>query len=161
VSVNTVAKIMAELGPAGRRIRRCRSLTRPGRRAAAPDLVRQDFTADAPDQVWCGDTTEIGTGEGKLCLATVIDLSPRRLPGYAVSERRDAEPVAAALRMAVAARGGDVRGVLFHSDHGSEYTSRRFRRACRCLGVSQSMGRVGSCFGNAVSEAFHSVLRAA
>jgi hypothetical protein len=78
VSVNTVARIMAELGLAGRKIRRRRGPTRPGRRAAAPDFVHRDFTADAPDQVWCGNMTEIETGEGKLYLATVIDLFSRR-----------------------------------------------------------------------------------
>ncbi|MEV6319003.1 integrase core domain-containing protein [Streptomyces sp. NPDC051776] len=61
--------------------------------------------------------------------------------------------------LAAATRGGDVRGVIFHSHRGSEYQSRRFRRACRLLGVTQSMGRVGSCFDNAVSEAFNSVLK--
>ncbi|MEU5092829.1 IS3 family transposase, partial [Streptomyces sp. NPDC021356] len=119
VSVNTVAKVMAELGLAGRKARRRRGLTRPGKRAAAPDFVRRDFTADAPDQVWCGDMTEIVTGEGKLYLATVIDLFSRRLLGYATGERHDAELVVASLRMA-ATRGGDVRGVIFHSDRGSE-----------------------------------------
>ncbi|MFJ2137123.1 IS3 family transposase [Streptomyces sp. NPDC087845] len=63
VSVNTDARLMAELGLAGRKIRRRRGLTRPGKRPAAPDFVRRDFTADAPDQVWCGDMTEIPTGE--------------------------------------------------------------------------------------------------
>jgi putative transposase len=158
VSVNTVAKIMAELGLVGRAARRRRSLTRPGKRAAAPDFVRRDVTADAPDQVWCGDMTEVETGEGKLCLATVIDLFSRRMLGYAMGGRHDADLVVAALHMAGATRGGEVRGVIFHSDRG-EYTSRRFRRACRRLGVSQSMGRVGSCFDNAVSEAFNSVLK--
>ncbi|MFL4953234.1 IS3 family transposase [Streptomyces sp. MMS24-I31] len=158
VSVNTVAKIMAELGLAGRKIRRRRGLTRPGRRAAFPDFVRRDFSATAPDQVWCGDLTEIVTGEGKLYLACVIDLFSRRLLGYAMGQRHDAELVVASLNMAAATRGGDVKGVIFHSDRGSEYHSRRFRRACRRLGVTQSMGRVGSCFDNAVSEAFHSVL---
>ncbi|MGI5508363.1 IS3 family transposase [Streptomyces sp. CA-106131] len=159
VSVNTVAKLMAELGLAGRKIRRRRGLTRPGRRAAAPDFVRRDFTADAPDQVWAGDMTEIVTSEGKLYLATVIDLFSRRLLGYAMSARHDAELVVASLHMAAATRGGDVKGVIFHSDRGSEYVSRRFKRACRRLGVTQSMGRVGSCFDNAVSEAFNSVLK--
>ncbi|MET8249102.1 IS3 family transposase, partial [Streptomyces sp. NPDC005202] len=121
VSVNTVAKVMAELGLAGRKVRRRRSLTRPGKRPAAPDFVRRDFTAEEPDLVWAGDLTEIETGEGKLYLATVIDLFFRRLLGYAMAER--------------------------------------FRRACRKLGVVQSMGRVGSCFDNAVSEAFNSVLK--
>ncbi|MFE3643460.1 IS3 family transposase [Streptomyces sp. NPDC059169] len=159
VSVNTVARLMAEHGLAGRKVRRRRGLTRPGKRPAAPDFVRRDFTADAPDQVWCGDMTEIATGEGKVYLATVIDLFSRRLLGYAMGTRHDAELVVASLNMAAATRGGDVKGVIFHSDRGSEYGSRRFRRACRRLGVTQSMGRVGSCFDNAASEAFNSVLK--
>ncbi|MET9880688.1 IS3 family transposase [Actinacidiphila glaucinigra] len=159
VSVNTVAKLMAELGLAGRKIRRRRGPTRPGRRATAPDFVRRDFTADAPDQVWAGDMTEIVTSEEKLYLATVIDLFSRRLLGYAMSAHHDAELVVASLHMAAATRGGDVKGVIFHSDRGSEYVSRRFKRACRRLGVTQSMGRVGSCFDNAISEAFNSVLK--
>jgi transposase InsO family protein len=61
--------------------------------------------------------------------------------------------------MAAATRNGDVRGVIFHSDRGSEYGSRKFARACRRLGVTRSMGWVGSCFDNAVSEAFNSVLK--
>ncbi|WP_328674755.1 IS3 family transposase [Streptomyces sp. NBC_00328] len=159
VSVNTVAKTMAELGLAGRKIRRRRGLARPGRRAAAPDFVRRDFSADAPDQVWAGDMTEIVTSEGKLYLATVIDLFSRRLLGYAMGERHDAELVVASLHMAAATRGGDVKSVIFQSDRGSEYVSRLFKRACRRLGVTQSMGRVGSSFDNAVSEAFNSVLK--
>lgn len=83
----------------------------------------------------------------------------RRLLGYAMGAHHDADLVVAALNMAAATRGGDVRGVIFHSDRGSEYTSRKFARACRKLGVTQSMGRVGSCFDNAVSEAFNSVLK--
>ncbi|MGW2818937.1 IS3 family transposase [Streptomyces sp. NPDC001415] len=120
ISVNTVAKLMAELGLAGRKIRRRQGLTRPGKRPAAPDFVRRDFTADEPDQVWCGDMTEIVTGDGKLYLATVIDLFSRRLLGYAMGARHDAELVVASLQMAAATRGGDVRGVIFHSDRGSE-----------------------------------------
>ncbi|NMI54261.1 IS3 family transposase [Streptomyces sp. RLA2-12] len=159
VSVNTVAKLMAELGLVARKVRHRRGLTRPGKRPAAPDFVGRDFTAEAPDLVWCGDMTEIESGEGKLYLATVIDLFSRRLLGYAMGERHDASLVVAALHMAAATRGGDVQGVIFHTDRGTEYASRKFRRACRKLGVFQSMGRVGSCFDNAVSEAFNSVLK--
>jgi putative transposase len=159
VSVNTVAKVMAELGLAGRKVRRRRGLTRQGKRPAAPDFVKRDFTAEEPDLVWVGDMTEIVTVEGKVYLATVIDLYSRRLLGYAMGARHDADLVVAALNMAAATRGGDVRGVIFHSDRGSEYISRKYARACRKLGVFQSMGRVGSCFDNAVSEAFNSVLK--
>ncbi|WP_411153477.1 DDE-type integrase/transposase/recombinase [Streptomyces sp. A30] len=64
--------------------------------------------------------TEIVTSEGKLYLATVIDLFSRRLLGYAMGARHDAELVVASLNMAAATRGGDVKGVIFHSDRGSE-----------------------------------------
>ncbi|MFE4445056.1 IS3 family transposase, partial [Streptomyces sp. NPDC056820] len=159
ISVNTVAKLMAELGLVARVVRRRSGLTRPGKRPAAPDFVKRDFTAEEPDLVWAGDMTEIVTAEGKLYLATVIDLFSRRLLGYAMGAHHDADLVVAALNMAAATRGGDVRGVIFHSDRGSEYGSRKFARACRRLGVTRSMGRVGSCFDNAVSEAFNSVLK--
>jgi transposase InsO family protein len=95
----------------------------------------------------------------ELYLATVIDLFSRRLLGYVMADRHDAELVMASLNMAAATRGGDVRGVIMHMDRGSEYTSRRFKRACRLLGIVQSMGRVGSCFDNAVSEAFNSIAK--
>ncbi|BBJ37293.1 hypothetical protein SSPO_000110 [Streptomyces antimycoticus] len=84
VPVNTIAKIMSKFGLVARKVRRRRGLTRPGKRPAAPDFVRRDFTAQAPDLVWCGDMTEIETGQGKLYLATVIDLFSRRLLGYAM-----------------------------------------------------------------------------
>jgi putative transposase len=76
VSENTVARLMAQLGLAGRRPRRRpRHLTKQGKRPAAPDLVRRKFTAVAPNVLWCGDLTEIDTDEGKLYLATVLTSS--------------------------------------------------------------------------------------
>jgi putative transposase len=129
VSVNTVAKLMADLGLAGRPLpRRRRSLTRQGKRPVFPDRVQRRFTAPEPDVLWCGDLTEIVTDEGKLYLATVLDLYSRRMLGYAMSERHDADLAVASLRMAAATRGGDVDGVIFHSDRGSEgeYTAEAF-----------------------------------
>jgi transposase InsO family protein len=159
VSPNTVAARMVELGLAGRAPKRRRSLTRPGRRPAAPDLVRRKFTAVAPDVLWCGDVTQIDTDEGPLYLATVEDLFSRRMLGHAMSAHHDAALVVAALQMAAATRGGDVDGVIFHSDRGSEYTAARTAAACRALGVVQSMGRVGCALDNAASEAFNSTLK--
>jgi putative transposase len=159
VSDNTVAQLMAELGLVARVKRRRRGLTRQGKRPAAPDLIKRKFTAPAPDVAWCGDMTEIGTGEGKLYLATVIDLYSRRILGYAMGAHHDAALVVAALNMAAVTRGGDVAGVIFHSDRGSEYTSADFARACARWKVRQSMGRVGSCFDNAVAEATFSTIK--
>jgi transposase InsO family protein len=159
VGVNTVAKLMAELGLAGRKPKRRRTLTRQGKRPAAPDRVGRKFTASAPNVLWCGDLTAADTDEGRLYLATVLDLFSRRMLGYAMSEHHDADLAVASLRMAAANRGGDVYGVIFHSDRGSEYTAEAYETACRRLGVVQSMGRVGSALDNAVSEAFNSTIK--
>jgi putative transposase len=158
VSTKTVAASMARQGLVGRPTRRrFRCLTRPDKAARpVPDLVKRDFTAPAVNLKWCGDLTEVPTDEGKLYLAHVEDLASRRIPGFAMSEHHDAPLAVAALQMAAAVRGGDVHGVIFHSDHGSEYSAELFETACRRLGVTQSMGRVGSCFDNAASESFHS-----
>jgi putative transposase len=159
VGENTVARLMADLGLAGRKPKRRRSLTKPGKRPVAPDLVGRKFTAIAPNLLWCGDLTEVDTDEGKLYLATVLDLFSRRMLGYAMSEHHDAALAVAALRMAAVSRGGTVDGVIFHSDRGSEYTAEAFEAACRRLGVLQSMGRVGSALDNAAAEAFNSTIK--
>jgi transposase InsO family protein len=159
VSEKTVAASMAAQGLVGRPKKHRRSLTRPDKAAdPVPDLVKRDFHAERVNEKWCGDLTEIPTDEGKLYLAIVEDLASRRLPGFAIGEHHDAELAAGALTMAAAVRGGDVRGVIFHSDKGSEYTAWLFEDTCRRLGVTQSMGRVGSCFDNAPSESFNSTL---
>lgn len=159
ISENTVAARMVELGLAGRPPKRRRSLTRQGQRPVARDLVRRTFTAVAPDVLWCGDVTQIDTDEGPLYLATTEDLFSRRMLGYAMSEHHDSALVVASLRMAAATRGGEVDGVIFHSDRGSEYTARATAVACQALGVVQSMGRVGSALDNAAVESFNSTLK--
>lgn len=159
LSENTVAKRMAELGLAGRRPKKPRSLTRQGKRPAAPDLVRRKFTAAAADVLWVGDVTMISTGEGPLYLASVEDLFSRRLLGYAMSEHHDAALTVASLQMVVVTRGGDVDGVIFHSDRGSEYTAARYQAECRKHGVVQSMGRVGCALDNGAAESLNSTLK--
>lgn len=160
VSKKTVAASMARQGLQGRSPKRKRrSLTRPDKAAdPVPDLVRRDFGADEIDQKWCGDLTEIPTGEGKLYLATVIDLASDRVPGFSLGDHHDSPLARAALVMAAATRGGDVEGVIFHSDKGGEYHGDVFVAACESLGVVRSMGRVGSALDNAVAESFNSTL---
>lgn len=114
VSQNTVAEIMSELGLQGRKPpRRRKNLTRQSKRRPAPDLVRRGFDTIAPNVLWWGDMTEIETGEGKVCLASVHDAFSRRALGYAIGPRHDTALVSAALKMAVATRGGQVGGVIF------------------------------------------------
>ena len=171
VSEKTVADSMRRQGLIARRIKRRNGLTKQDKTAPKfPDLLRRDFTADRPNARWVGDMTEIPTAAGKLYLATVIDLYSRRLLGAATSLHPDAELAAAAIKMAVASRGGvdavngpnwradEAQRVVFHTDRGSTYTANAFTKLCRQLGVRQSMGRVGSCFDNAAAEAFFSSL---
>jgi transposase InsO family protein len=144
-------------GRAPKRRRRC--LTRPDKRAdPIPDPIGREFSTGPVNQRWCGDLTEIPTDEGKLYLATVLDLGSRRVPGFALGEHHDSPLAKAALRMAAAVRGGDVAGVVFHTDKGGEYVGDLFARACKQLKVTQSMGRVGSELDNAAAESFNSTL---
>ena len=168
VSEKTVADSMRRQGFVARTIRRRQGLTRQDKKAPKfPDLLKRSFTADAPNCKWVGDMTEIPTESGqKLYLATVIDLFSRRLLGAAMSVHPDADLACAAIKMAVAARGGraaiwrerESERVIFHTDRGSTYTAAAFTKLCRDLGIRQSMGRVGSCFDNAAAEAFFSSL---
>jgi transposase InsO family protein len=159
VSKNTVAALMREMGLAARRKSGRRATTRPGKgRWRAPDLVKRSFAAAAVNTRWYGDGTEIRTGEGKLHLASVLDMGSRRILGSGLSGHPDADLAYGALAMAVAVRGGQVPGVIMHTDQGSEYTARRFRQACTRLGIRQSMGRPGSALDNAVIESWHSTV---
>ncbi|CCK62595.1 Integrase, catalytic region (modular protein) [Mycobacterium canettii CIPT 140070017] len=160
VSVNTVAALMREQGLVARRKRRRHGTTKPDKSARkAPDLLGRDFSPrDHPNLAWVGDLTEIPTDEGKLHLASVIDLHSRRVPGFAMGVHHDAALARAALCMAIAVRGGSVAGVIFHTDQGGEYTGELFASACRSARVTQSMGRTGSALDNAAAESFNSTL---
>jgi putative transposase len=159
VSENTVAALMREQGLAARRKKERRSTTRPGKgRWRAPDLVKRDFPAARINTKWYGDGTEIKTGEGKLYLASVMDMASRRVLGFAAGEHHDAQLAYSALVMAAAVRGGQVAGVIMHTDRGSEYTAGLVRQACRRLSISQSMGRPGSAPATAGSGSWHSTL---
>jgi transposase InsO family protein len=159
VSENTVAALMRDLGLAARRKKKRKSTTRRGKgRWRAPDLVKRDFPAARINCRWYGDGTEIPTGQGKLYLASVLDMASRRVLGFALGEHHGAQLAYGALTMAVAVRGGQAPGVVFHTDQGSEYTAGLVRAACARLGIIQSMGRPGSALDNAVIESWHSTL---
>ena len=132
VSENTVAAVMREQGLAARRKKKRRATTRPGKgRWRAPDLVKRDFPAAGINQKWYGDGTEIKTGQGKLYLASVMDMASRRVLGFALGEHHDAALAYSALVMAVAARGGQVPGVILHTDYAEDGVKpRNLRMAC-------------------------------
>jgi putative transposase len=124
-----------------------------------PDLVERRFAPGEPDVAWCGDITYIKTGEGWLFLSSVLDLGSRRLLGWSMDEHMPTALVADALTMAAELRGGQIHGVIFHSDRGSQYLSEKFRQLCEELGVRQSAGRVATCFDNSVAESFWGSLK--
>lgn len=156
-----VARLMSSAGIRGRAPKRWMKTTIPDPAAAArADLIRRDFTVDgaAINRRWCGDITYVPTWEGWLYLATVIDISSRRVVGYAVADHLRTDLIANALSNAVAARDPDA-GVIFHSDRGCQYTSTQFADLARDYDVNLSVGRTGQCWDNALAESFFASLK--
>jgi len=122
------------------------------------DLVKRDFTADAPNQLWLGDITEHRTAEGKLYLCAFKDLYSNRIVGYSIDSRMKSRLAVAALNNAVARRG-EVAGCVVHTDRGSQFRSRKFVRALGRHEMVGSMGRVGAAGDNAAMESFFSLLQ--
>ncbi|MET8122507.1 IS3 family transposase [Micromonospora sp. NPDC005189] len=160
VNRKRVERIMRERGIVGITRRRRRSLTKQDQTAApAPDLIGRDFTADAPGQRLVGEITYLPTAEGWLYLATTIDLHTREVIGHAMAAHMRAELVADAVTLAHRRGLVDPKAIL-HSDRGSQYTSTEFRTTLTSLNMRPSMGRVGSCYDNAVAESFFATLKA-
>ncbi|GAB3097061.1 hypothetical protein GCM10027217_12800 [Pseudomaricurvus hydrocarbonicus] len=116
-----------------------------------PNHLNREFTVDSPDQVWCGDITYIWAGSRWVYLAVVIDLYARRVVGWALSDRADANLTIKALDDAYHRRGRP-EGLMFHSDQGSQYSSLRFRQRLWRYRFEQSMSRRGNCWDNAPME---------
>ena len=156
-----VARLMREAGIYGKTRRRWVKTTIADPDAATrPDLVRRDFHTDATslDRRWCGDITYIQTGQGWAYLATVIDISSRRVVGWALADTLHTDVVELALRNAVSSRHPDPN-VIFHSDRGCQYTSEQLALAAEALDVRLSVGRRGQCWDNAVSESFFATIK--
>jgi len=124
-----------------------------------PDLVGRDFGPGEPARRTCGDITYIPTDEGWLYLADVLDLGSRRVVGYAMADHMRSELIEDALNMAVATRGGEVAGMLFHHDRGAQYMGKDFRALCDKHHIAQSVGHIGSSQDNAVAESFWATLK--
>lgn len=155
VNRKRVERLMRLNGLEGRHLRRRKRTTVPDRLAPpAPDLVRRDFTTGQLDEKWCGDITYVQVGGAWLYLACVIDICSRRVLGWSMASHMRAELVIDALKMAVAARGGNVGGVIFHADRGAQYTAATFAQVSDEYDIRRSMGRVGSSYDNALAESF-------
>jgi putative transposase len=129
-----------------------------GQAGPIPDLVNRDFTADEPGRKLVGDLTYIDTWEGWVYLATVIDCATRKIVGWAMDDNYKTPLISRAIEMA--ARNLDLpEGAVFHSDRGSNYTSAEFAKALGKLGITQSVGRTGICYDNALSESVNGTLK--
>lgn len=128
-------------------------------RGVFPDLVCRQFHAPAPNRVLVGDITYLPvSGGGNMYLAAVIDCYSRRLVGFSIADHMRVDLVIDALDSAQRARGS-LKGAIFHSDHGSVYTSKAFSSRCTMLGVTQSMAAVGTSADNALVESFNATLK--
>ena len=124
----------------------------------APDLVQQDFTASRPNEKWVSDIAYIWTGSGWLYLAVVMDLYSRAIIGWSLQSRMTQQLVCDALTMALFRRGFP-KGVIVHSDRGSQYCSRRYQKLLQHNTLLCSMGRTGCCYDNAAMESFFHSLK--
>ena len=139
--------------------RRVKTTARDKGRRVFADLVNRDFTACAANRVLVGDITYLPIADGaNMYLATVIDCFSRKLVGFAIANHMRTELVEEALENASHLRGG-LDGAIFHSDHGSVYTSSQFQATCKRLGVAQSMGAVGTSADNSLAESFNAALK--
>ncbi len=124
----------------------------------AKNLLRRNFSANAPNQRWASDITYISTHQGWLYLAVVMDLYSRRIVGWSMSRWMSRRIVLAALRMAIDARQPEG-ALIHHSDRGGQYTSDDFRDALASHGIECSMSSSGNCYDNAAVESFFGLLK--
>jgi transposase InsO family protein len=160
VNHKRVARVMAGVGLAGLRLRRRhRTTTADPDAVTAPDLLGRDFTAQKVNTRYVGDITYLPIADGTfLYLATVLDLCSRRLTGWAIADHMRTDLIIDALTHAENTRGS-LAGAIFHSDHGAQYTSKAFTKACHDAGVTQSMGAIGSSADNAAAESLNASLK--
>ncbi len=154
-----VERLMRNAGISGlvKRRRGKTTISVPGVRTAS-DLVERDFNPQAPDRLWTADITYIRTWEGWLYLASIIDCYSRRIVGWSMADHLRHELVVDALNMAIDRRQPG-RGLIHHSDQGSQFTALVFGQRCRLAGINVSMGSRGDCFDNAVCESFHASIK--
>ncbi len=157
-----VARLMREaslFGCGGRR-RKARTTLRSqtDRTPPAPDLVKRNFTPEAPDRLWVADITYVRTWEGWLYLAFVLDTYSRRIVGWSMANNLKTELVLGAVNMAIYNRRPES-GLIHHSDRGSQYTSVEFGSRLREAGLLPSMGSVADAYDNSMAESFVSTLK--
>src|SRR5260370_16058158 len=147
-----VARLMREHGVSAKAGRhRTRTTDSQHEQPVAPNLLKREFTASAPNTKWVADITGVWTWEGWLYLAVVLDIFSRMVVGWAMDAHRDEALVEQAARMALARRHPEP-GLLHHSDRGSQYTCQDYRALLAHCGIVVSMSRKADCYDNALME---------
>ena len=158
-SENRVARLMRKNGIRARQARKFRVTTDSKHdNPVAENVLDRQFDVGSPDRAWVSDITYVWTREGWLYLAVVIDLFNRMVVGWSMGNRITQELTLSALRMALWKRKPG-RGLLSHSDRGSQYTSKAYRELLDDHGIICSMSRKGNCWDNAVAESFFHTLK--
>jgi putative transposase len=153
-----VARLMRAARLVGVHRRRSPGTTRRAPETPAmPDRVQRRFTAPAPNRLWTADITAIPTQQDWLYLAVVLDVYSRRIVGWAMATHLQTTLVLQALEMALQARH-PVPGLIHHSDHGCQYTSLAYGTRCVQAGILPSLGSIGDCYDNAITESFFASL---
>ena len=124
----------------------------------APNILERDFAATAPDQKWLTDMTYVPTAEGWLYLALVLDLFARKIVGWAMSETMPQELTIEALQVALGWRDPPM-GLIHHSDRGSQYAAKDYRKVLKARGITVSMSRKGDCWDNSPMESANGTLK--
>jgi transposase InsO family protein len=156
----TVERLMRSLGLQGVvRGRKCRTTIADEGNALPLDRVNRQFQADRPNQLWVADFTYVATWAGFVYVAFVIDVFARRIIGWRVARSMHAELVLDALEQAIWARSG-AKGVVHHSDHGSQYLSIRYSERLAQIGAQPSVGSVGDSYDNALAETIIGLFKA-
>lgn len=151
---NRVARIMRKAGLRSRTKRKFKATTNSRHSLpVAPNLLNQDFPVGTTGQVWVADITYIHTGEGWLYLAAILDLGNREVVGWSASSRMTRQLAIDALEVALG-RQTPSKGLIHHSDRGSQYASTDYQRHLDANGMICSMSRKGNCYDNAVAESF-------
>ena len=160
VGQNTVAKLMKEHGIHGktRKKRIPRTTDSQHGNPVADNVLNRDFTSTQPNKKWASDITYIQTDEGWLYLAAVIDLCSRKIVGWATADHMKADLVVEATKNALISRR-PRKGLLYHSDRGSQYVSGDFQSLLKANQIDLSMSRKGDCWDNAVAESFWGSLK--
>ena len=155
-----VARLMRQAGIRGaKRGRRVITTRRDDKADRSPDLVKRNFTATAPNQLWVTDLTYVPTWSGVAYTCFIVDAFSRMIVGWRVASTMRTEMVLDALEMARWSRGTYLEGLVAHSDAGSQFTSIRFGERLAEIGAVPSIGTVGDSFDNALAEAVNALYK--